>query len=209
MSRDKRDYTIKVTKPANDYVVQLFEGNDHIGVSDELTFNKATDNMKKTAHYKLNFDIDDSSLANADKVRFAPVNDDVMWVSEDITQCPETECHKKHAFWVDKNVNGKKLTLINMDLKPERLRFRINLVKVSDPGARPFIFLDPIIGNGNNGSPESFVSAMLVTGALTGALVGIGAATLATSGFVAPTALVYGIVGAVAGMIVGLVLDRM
>lgn len=208
MSRDKRYYTIKVTKPGNDYVVELLEGSRRIGTTDELEFDKNADGMKKTAHYQLNFRIDDSSLASADKVKFAPTNTDVLWVWTNTSACPTTGNFMPDTFWVDKNQNGKDLRIINMDLRKEKLRFQINMVKANDPAARPFIELDPIVNNGNNGGAEPFMSQSLMTGVVTGAVVGIGVAALPLDAALAPAAVVFGVAGAVAGAIVGFVLDR-
>ena len=208
MSKDKRDYTIKVTKPGTAYVVELFEGSKHIGQGQQLDFDKNTDGLKKTDHYKLKFRIDDSSLANTDKVIFAPDDTDVLWVWTDTSACPSAGNYMPDTFWVDKNNNGKDLQVINMDLRPEMLRFQINMVKANDPAARPFIELDPIVNNGNRGGAEPFMSQYLIAGAVTGAVVGIGAAVLPVDANLAPASLVYGVGGAVLGALVGLVLDR-
>lgn len=208
MSKKDRDYTIKVTKPGNDYVVELFEGSTHIGQGQELDFDKNSNGLKKTDHYKLKFRIDDSTLADADKVIFAPEDTDVLWVWTDTSACPTSGNYMPDTFWVDKNNNGKDLRVINMDLRPEKLRFQINMVKANDPAARPFIELDPIVNNGNRGGDEPFMSQYLMTGIVTGVVVGIGVAMLPVEAIMAPAALVYGIGGAVVGALMGLVLDR-
>lgn len=206
MANDTRDYTIKVTKPGTDYVVELYDGSKHIGQSDPLVFNKTADGLKKTAHYKLNFKIDDSSLSSADKVRFAPADSDVMWVSTDTSQCPPSACHMDDTFWVDKNNNGQDLRLINMDLKKEDLRFKINLVKRQNHSGG-FIELDPIITNGNSGSPEGFSEAYLLIGAVAGGIAALGTLAL-TNNIVAQNGLLFGLGGALVGAIVGLLLGR-
>ena len=208
MNRDKRYYTIKVTKPGNDYAVELLEGSRRIGSTDELEFDKNADGMKKTAHYQLNFRIDDSSLASADKVKFAPADTDVLWVWTDTSACPTAGNYMPDTFWIDKNKNGKDLRIINMYLRREKLRFQINMVKANDPTARPFIELDPIVNNGNNGGAEPFMSQYLMTGLVVGGIVGLGATMLPVEAVAAPAALVYGIGGAVLGALVGVLLDR-
>lgn len=199
-----RRYVIKVTKPGQDYVTELLENG--VPKTSELTFNKHTDKLKKTDFYTLDFTIDDSSVAHDDKVMFAPSNDDVLAVHTDLAQCPPLGSHMPYTLWVDKNKSDK-LQLINMDLKPEKLRFKINLVKSSNPSSQDFIPLDPIINNGNRGGEErlaSFAYAPL----LTGAIVGIGAALLANGALVPANALVFGIGGGIIGLIVGFLFDR-
>ena len=205
MANNTRNYVIKVTKVGTDYHTELLEGGTpKVG---DLDFNKNADGLKKTDHYKLEFTIDNSQLADADKVRFAPSDADVMAVHTDLSLCPPTGSHLQNVFWVDKNKTGSKLQLINMDLKVEKLRFKINMVKISDPAATSFIELDPIIKNGNQGGAEPF-SNFAVAPLLTGAIVGIGTALFANAALVPPNALVFGIGGAIVGLIVGLVLDR-
>lgn len=204
MAKDKRDYVIKVSKTGANYQTELLE--DGVAKTD-LKFDKNSDGMKKTGFYKLEFTIDDSQLAAADKVRFAPADAEVLAVHTDITQCPPVGSHLPATLWVDKNVTGSRLRLINMDLKVEKLRFKINMVKINDPSARPFIELDPIISNGNQGGSESMASydyASLVTGAI----VGIGTAFLVNNALEPASALIFGIGGAIVGLVVGLVLGR-
>lgn len=205
MTKDKREYVIRVTKVGADYHTELLENG--VAKNDDLDFDKNADGLKKTDHYKLEFTIDNSQLADADKVRFAPSDADVMAVHTDLNTCPPTGSQLQNVFWVDKNKTGNKLQLINMDLKVEKLRFKINMVKISDPTATSFIELDPIIKNGNQGGSEPF-SNFAVAPLLTGAIVGIGAAVFANAALVPQNALVFGIGGAIVGLIVGLVLDR-
>jgi len=199
MAKDTRDYVIKVTKDTHGYHTQLEGG--------ALEFNKNSDGLKKTAHYKLNFTIDNSQLAGPDKVRFAPSDSEVMAVHTDLAQCPPVGSHLPDTFWVDKNNTGSKLRLINMDLRVEALRFKINLVKINDPDARPFIELDPIIRNGNQGAAEPFVSYSYAP-LLTGAIVAVGTVMLANNALAPASALVFGIGGGIVGLILGFVLDR-
>lgn len=205
MAKDTRDYEIRVTKDTQGYHTQLREGG--APKTDDLDFDKNTDGMKKTAHYKLNFTIDNSQLAEADKVRFALADADVMAVHTDLTQCPPLGSHMPDTFWVDKNNSGSRLQLINMDLRVEKLRFKINLVKISDPSARPFIELDPIIKNGNQGIAERS-SSLAIAPLVTGAVVGIGTALLVSNALEPASILAFGIGGAIVGLVMGLLLDR-
>lgn len=206
MANDKREYVIRVTKDAQGYHTQLLEGG--APKTGSLDFNKHTDKLKKTAHYRLEFTIENYQISDPDKLRFAPSDAEVLAVHTDLTQCPPVGSHMPDTLWVDKNINGSKLRLINMDLKVQDLRFKINLVKVTDPNARPFIELDPVIRNGNQGAPESLKS-LAVAPLLTGAIVGIGAALIANNAQEPTTVLVFGLAGAIVGLIVGLVFDRL
>lgn len=206
MANDKREYVIKVTKDAQGYHTHLLEGG--APKNGDLEFDKNTDGLKKTSHYKLNFTIDDSELATADKVRFAPSDAEVMAVHTDLTTCPPLGSHMPDTFWVDKNKSGSKLELINMDLKAQKLRFKINMVKVSDPAARPFIELDPVISNGNQGAPER-LDSFVVPALVTGAIVGLGTFAVVSNSLISATGLLFGIGGAIVGLIVGLIADRM
>lgn len=204
MARDSRDYVIRVTKVGPDYHTQLLEGGTP--KTGELDFDKNSNGLKKTAHYKLNFTIDDSTLAQGDKVTFAPNDAEVMAVHTNLANCPPVGSHMPDTFWVDKNVNGK-LRLINMDLRPEKLRFKINMVKISDPAARPFIELDPIINNGNRGSGEGFTEFSFAP-MLTGLIVGFGTVALVSNSFIPATGLAFGIGGAIVGLLVGFLVGR-
>lgn len=208
MKNDKRSYTIRVTKSGNTYATELREGGKTIGSTQKLSFDKNKDGMRKTDFYTLNFEIENVDLSDEDKVIFAPANQDVLWVWTDISQCPTAGNYMEDTLWVDKNTNGKNLRVINMDLKKQDLRFQINMVKKKDPAARPFIELDPIVGNGNGGSGEPLYAAAVIACALTGALVGFGAAELSAQGFVEQNALLYGIGGALIGALVGLFVGR-
>lgn len=204
MANNDRKYVIKVTKPGQDYETELLEnGAPKTG---ELEFYKNNNGLKKTDHYKLEFTIDDRTVADGDKVMFAPSNDHVLAVHTDLTQCPPVGSQMPYTLWVDKNQRDR-LRLINMDLKPEKLRFKINMVKVSDPTSQTFIPLDPIINNGNRGGEEPFVSFAYAP-LLTGAIVGVTAALLANSALVPTNALLFGIGGGIIGLIAGLLLDR-
>lgn len=211
MSRDIRNYTIEVTKPGSDYLVRLLDKDGTpIGPTQAIDFDKHGDQLKKTDHYKLNFRIDDSTLAQADKVKFAPANEDVLWVWTNTTECPPPGSEMPYTFWVDKNNNGKDLRVINMNLCPERLRFQINMVKRNDPAARPFIVLDPIVNNGNNGGSEPLVasSQSVMIGGVTGAIVAIGTVMLVNNGLVPLNPLLLGIGGALIGLVVGFLFGR-
>lgn len=206
MSRDKREYTIKITKTGSTYDAQLFAGSSHIGATQAIVFNKNADGLKKTAHYKLNFKIDDSALPQGERVRFLTNDADVMSVWTDLTQCPPQGNHMDHSFWVDKNNNGRELTLINMDLKVEKLRFQLFMETNGTPPVP--VVLDPIVENGNNGAPEGFVSAFLAC-IITGGIVGVGTAFAIGGVALGPSsAALYGIGGAIVGLVVGLLASR-
>lgn len=204
MAKNDRNYVIKVTKNDGNYVTNLWENG--APKNGEMDFNKNNDGLKKTDHYKLNFTIDNGSLPTADRLTFAPADGDVMAVHTDLLNCPPDGSQMQDTIWVDKNNNGK-LRLINIDLKEQQLRFKINLVKANDISARPFIPLDPIVNNGNRGGAEPLIQFRIAP-IFAGAVAGIGAAIVTNIGLMPTNAIVYGVGGAVVGLIVGLLLDQ-
>jgi len=204
MAKSDRYYVIKVTKSGENYDTQLWENGTQ--KNGELDFDKNGDGLKKTDHYKLNFTIDNGSLGSADRLTFAPVDDDVMAVHTDLANCPPDGSQMQGTFWVDKNHNGR-LRLINMDLTQQKFRFKINMVRENNQAARPFIPLDPIVNNGNRGGAEPFYSWRIAP-IVAGAIAGIGAAIAVNAALIPTNAIIFGIGGAIVGAIVGLVLDR-
>ncbi|MEO8141692.1 MAG: hypothetical protein ABI617_03440 [Sphingomicrobium sp.] len=204
MAKNDRDYVIKVTKTGENYATELWENNAK--KDGDLDFNKNNDGLKKTEHYKLNFTIDNGNLGSADRLIFAPVDDDVMAVHTDLAHCPPDGSQMQDTFWVDKNRDGK-LRLINMDLKQQKFRFKINMVRDSNSTVRPFIPLDPIVNNGNRGTAEPLYSWRIAP-IVAGAIVGICAAIAVNIALVPSNAIIFGIGGAIVGAITGLVLDR-
>lgn len=204
MAKNDRDYVIKVTLSGGNYQAQLWEKG--APKTDDLDFDKNSDGLKKTDHYKLNFTIDNGSLGAADRLTFAPLDSDVMAVHTDLLSCPPDGSQMQDTFWVDKNQNGR-LRLINMDLLQQKFRFKINMVRENNPAARPFIPLDPIVNNGNRGGAEPIYS-WRVAPTVAGAMAGIAATIAVNSALLPSNPIILGILGAIVGAITGVFLDR-
>lgn len=207
MGHKKRTYDIKMLMTGNPPKPQpvLSDDGHVIKPDDVIIFNKYTDDMKKPDHYRIRFDIDDF---DGSPLRFVPSEKDVMWVQEG-TNCPEEHCELPGVIWVNKiDPKGEWIEVINMDMTPLRFQFTLNFVDktITNPIKDDYVPLDPGGGNENGGNPPftSLASAMV-----TGAVVGLGSTALASNAFDASTALIYGIGGAVVGLIVGFLFNRM
>lgn len=209
MAGHERNFIIKVTNSGTSCVPNLFERKNGqeipISSTTPIRFDKSG-GKKKTDFHKLKFTIQNGP--GCDLV-FLQDKTNVMWAHEDINDCPDSFCEMPDTFWTDK-VEQNLLHLINMDLKPGSLRFTINLVdrSVSTPTPADYVPLDPIVTNGNGGNAESFASAFLAT-ILTGGLVGLGTAFAIGGADLAPSAVaMYGIGGAIVGLVIALFAAR-
>lgn len=206
MGHKDRDYEIKMLMTGDPPKPEpVLSKNGHvIGPNDVIIFNKYTDKMDKTDFYKIKFEIDEFGKS---PLRFVPSQNDVMWVQEG-TNCPEEYCELPGIIWVNKvHPQGKWIEVINMDMNPLRFQFTLNFVDktITNPTKADYVALDPGGGNENGGNPPLIDYASVI---LTGAIVGIGATVLATNAFDAPNALIYGLGGALVGLIVKFLLDR-
>lgn len=203
MANDDRHYVIKPNKTGAGYDPLLFENN--VQKTGDLEFDKVGDGIKKTGFYKLYFTIDNSRVDDADKLIFASGNDRVMAVHTDLRSCPPDGSQMQDAFWVDKN-ERRKLRLINMDLKEQKFRFKINMVREADPTGA-LIPLDPIVNNGNRGGAEPFVEFSYGP-VVAGAIAGLAAVLAINAGLMPANAIVFGIGGALVGLVVSLAFGR-
>jgi hypothetical protein len=170
----------------------------------KIVFNKS--HLKKVDHHRIRFTID--KFGESD-LRFAPKKEDVMWVCPGSSP-PSSGDRMDDVFWVDKmHDDGKWIDVINMNLKVEDFYFILNFVKKNTTS--PLIGLDPPGGNENSGGPGSglMLSGYLTTGIATGAIVGLGTAAFASEYFVEQNLLVYGIGGALVGLLLGILASRL
>lgn len=177
-----------------------------------LIFNKSLENppLKKVDHYRIRFEIYDF---NSSLLRFTPNEADMMWVQKGTGSgsCPTSQCYMPDSIWVDDyHPQGKWIDVINMDMRVEEFWFTLNLVDKSNPTSTSYVPVDPGGGNQNGGMAGSALTlnSMLVAGGTTGAIVGIGATAVANNAFVPMDALIYGVGGAVAGLVVAFVVGR-
>jgi hypothetical protein len=148
-------------------------------------------------------------LVGASGYRFPPDLRDALYVS----QGPKSNCPTTAQTWgqfdpllvLDGNGPGMERRILKVWNKNNtRSEFAYTL-RITD-GAN-WLPLDPGGENYNRGMPLQ--SYLLKAGGVTGAIVGIGTSALANSALVPMDALTYGIGGAVVGLIVGFVLDRL
>jgi len=207
VSHKKRKYTVKVNMSKTPPVELFDENNNLVGSRNPIIFNKTTDRMRKVDPYRIRFIIED--FGNS-PLRFTPNEDDVFWANKGTT-CPTTRCGLPGVMWVDKvDRNGEWIDVINMDLTELEFQFTLNFVEKSNPQSSTYIALDPPGGNQNAGGPGSgfTLSGLVTVGVATGAIVGLGTAAFASKYFVEQSLLVYGLGGALIGLLVGLLARR-
>lgn len=177
MAAHDRNFIIKTSRSGSVYQVDLFErvqGNEvQIPPATPIKFDKHGNNHKKTDYYRLKFTIQNGPSCD---LRFLGDPANVMWVHQDATQCPTAFCEVPDALWTD-NVKPNSLSLINADLREEELRFTINLVdrSVQNPTPSDYVPLDPIVSNGNKGSPDDETFAFSTSSLLIGFGAGVAA----------------------------------
>lgn len=211
MSYTKREYQIaeEMTGTPPKPTPVLKSAGKTIGPTEAIVFNKNDNGMKKVDHYRVRFTIVDFKNTH---LRFVPTMADALWAHTDINKCPDSPCSMPGVFWIDDmDKKGEWIDVINMDMIPEDFRFTLNFVDKtnSNPTQADYVPLDPTGSNQNAGGSGSFyTSSFLSTGVVTGLIVGFGTVALANNDFVAQTALLYGLGGALVGLIVGFLLDR-
>ncbi len=211
MGNKKRSYEIVETMTGNPPKPTpiLTDNGKVIGKDDRIVFNKNHDKMKKVDFYVITFqikDFKDSSL------RFVNSLDDAMWVQKG-AGCPQSPSHLPGVIWVDEvDPNGEWIVVFNMDLIAEDFQFTLNFVdkSVINPTQADYVMLDPGGSNQNqgmNGYDRSSLRAPIAS-SIAGALVGLATAVLATNSFVASSALIYGVLGAIVGAAIGFAFER-
>jgi hypothetical protein len=215
MGHKKRTYEVAPAREAHPAKeeLRLFHKGEMLGKDTRIVFNKNKDDMRKVDHYRVRFQLKDFSDS---KLKFVTHNRDAFWVREgEEEDCPTSPCEMPGEIWLDEvDKKGEWIDVINMDLKEVRFQFTLNFVdkSIANPTPADYIPLDPGGGNedmGGGGSDLTF-NTELAVGAATGAIVGIGAALSinASANLGAPGALIYGIGGAVVGLIVAFLIDR-
>lgn len=199
-----RKYKIVATrKAANDYSFRLTAMN---GQDPNLVFNKTKDNMKERDYYLLEFHLD-----NEQGCQLEFVNDRAKVLSacraEDaVNNCAPEGSELPSVFYVHptKKIGKNLLYVINSNPLVEDFFFGFSFV--SKDGTESAYF-DPGGSNQNAGSP--FMSASLISGAVTGGAVALGTtALIGAANFAPATAIVYAVGGAVAGLVIGLLVNR-
>ena len=129
---------------------------------------------------------------------------DAVWSKMGKGACPDD------GIWdvfIPRKVIDKGMTLKvrNLNEKPDIGDFGYTLRVTKDEG-RTYLALDP--GGTNKNGPISASSSSWIAPTVAGGLVGLGAIVLTNSSIVPSNALLFGLGGAVVGLVVGLVLGR-
>ena len=208
MGVEKRTYEIKIEDVGGKPTPVLKYDGKVMGPTEKLIFNKKVDGMKKVDHYRLKFEIEDFSSS---KLRFIPDSKNVMW-AQNGTSCPTSHCELPGVFWLDDmDKDGEWIEIINMDLVKEDFWFTLNLCdkNITNPTQADYVALDPGGGNQNEGSAGSNLQSYTLAGAVAGGVAAMAAAALLSqSTLIAQNVVLYGIVGAILGGIIGLLFNR-
>jgi len=138
-----------------------------------LTFNKFTDNIKKSTNYSVEFILKNMG-PKKDNLRFSKVKDTVLWAKNinDVNDpCPKTACYMGGVFYVDPNVpiEDNKLTVVNVDPSVQLFAFGLNFLRPgqSDGPNTDYAYYDPVGSNQNGGETFQF-DTLTVAGVVTG-----------------------------------------
>lgn len=203
------------TGPTDRYLFSMDEGK---GETDELTFNKTTDGMKKSEDYKIKFKLKNKDGA---ALRFSKDRSKVLWampVASKTDPCPTSDCYMNGIFFVDPNstIKDDELDVINTDPTKELFKFAFNFLPPGKEDPLPnseYEYYDPIGNNENGGTgidDEGYASpsTMSIGGAAAGAVMGALVPLLIIE-TASVTELLWGaIIGAVIGFFVGKFLGK-
>lgn len=186
-----------------EYEFSMDEGN---GKTNQLTFDKTKDGMKKTEDYEIKFKLNNEDGAD---LKFSRDLNKVLWAEQTTVvdpPCPTSQ-QMQGIFYVKSqgDIKDDELTVTNTDPKVERFIFAFNFLpsnEVDGPTANYKLY-DPIGDNLDGGlttKPPGSTSAFLtVGGAALGALATLVAIDAATS----MNVVVGALIGAILGFIVG------
>jgi hypothetical protein len=124
---------------------------------ERLVFSKTAEKMKKEDVHELLFKLQNKKGAN---VRFPTNRLNAMWVhkvADEDGPCPDDQKHLPGEFYAEEvSENQDRLTVINENMEPCLVAFRLNFVPAGEDGngwaADEYIVYDPI-GSNQNG-PE-------------------------------------------------------
>jgi len=212
MDRNVEIY-VKPNPDPNGKEPYLFSMDDGKGATNELVFNKSNDNMPKSEHYKIKFKLKNKEGA---QLRFSQLATKVMWakpVALVTDPCPDSDCYMDGVFYVDPDATIKdhEVTVINTDPSVQLFKFGFNFLPPgeSDPPPSGYIYYDPIGNNQNGGFPiskSSLAPAPLYVGA--GAVAGVLVTLLVNNEATVMTYLSGAVIGGLVGYVAGLLLGR-
>lgn len=160
-------------------------------------------NCGKSKGFLISYTIDDSSNRG---FRFPTSTngndylDQAMWAS-DSGPCPTRECHWDSVFKAKSVENGGQILVVwNKNAVAQNFAYTLRVVN----GAN-WLNLDPGGSNQNGGLPLFKSQAASI---VTGAVVGLTTLATASNALDTQSALVYGIGGAIVGLVVGFLFDH-
>ena len=191
----------------------LFSMDDGKGATEELVFNKTTDGMKKTDHYKVKFKLHNKEGA---ALRFSKDPLKVLWakpVNSTTDPCPNSDCYMAGIFYVDPNdsIQDHKLTVINTDPDVQLFKFALNFLPPgeSDPPPSGYVWYDPIGSNQNGGFSNTLGGGGSFAMAIGGGIIGAAAAVFTSQTLTTTSLVTWTAIGAVAGYVGALILGNM
>ncbi len=145
-----------------------------LGGPADLTFNKDVDKMNKDGFYEIEFNLDNQNGAN---LIFSKDREDVLWACPKTEAkpngCPPDNTYMDSVFYVNprKEIQNKKLHVINTDMYPLHFVFAFNFLNRGPDGPRRVTY-DPG-GENQNGGHQPFEFANHFTAIVVGAIVGL------------------------------------
>jgi len=189
----------------------LFSMDDGKGATDELTFNKTKDGMKKTENYSIKFKLKNQDGA---ALRFSKDIKKVLWakpVGSKTDACPNYDCYMDGIFYADPNgtIKDHELTVINTDPSVQLFKFALNFLPPgeSDPPSSGYVWYDPI-GDNQNGGLSSSIGGSTLALTIGGGVLGAAASLLMSEAATTQNLLMWTIAGAAIGFVASLLLGR-
>lgn len=208
------DITVKPnpnpTGPKDRYIFSMDDGK---GATNELTFDKTKDGMKRTEDYRIKFKLKNEGGAD---LRFSKDVKKALWakpVGNKSDPCPDSDCYMNGIFFIDPKdtIKDHELTVINTDPAVQLFKFAFNFLPPGKSDPLPddeYEYYDPIGDNLDGGTgvdDGGFASAstLSIGGAVGGAVAGALILLLAIEA-ASVTELLWGaIIGAAIGFFVG------
>lgn len=192
----------------------LFSMDDGKGATQELTFNKTKDGMKKDDVYKIKFKL--KNKAGAD-LRFSKDIAKVLWatpVAQKTDPCPSTDCYWDPIFYVDPKdpIKDLELTVTNTNPAIQLFKFGFNFLPPGKSDPLPnseYEYYDPIGSNQNAGSSISIGGGGTMAATIAGGVAGAAANLFLTASATPQSLAMWAVAGAAIGYLGSLLFGNM